>query len=96
MYKSLARAERILCVKESVGWQRDLEPKLKLMITNATGGEKDGKYYPGKAFRKDTTNEQIHQAIGYASAVMDIYNSIENVDKYIEGIKAAIAKKEGV
>jgi hypothetical protein len=92
MFQALAKAERILEIKNTNGWKEDIKPKLEKMISNATGGLIEGKWYPGKVFKKDATDKEINQAIGYASAIIDIYNSINNIEDYIVNLKDKIGK----
>ena len=90
MFQALAKAERILEIVKTNGWQKDIKPQLEKMISNATGGLIDGKWYPGKVFKKDATDKEMNQAIGYASAVIDVYNSINNVESYIKSLRENI------
>ena len=92
LYTALAKAERMLEIKKTLAWEKDLAPSIRNMIIKATGGLIEDKWVPGKVHRKDATEKEMNQAIGYASAAMDIYNSIDSLEPYINNLKIGIDK----
>ena len=93
MQASLAKAERVKELKDTLGWQQDINPMLEKLISGATGGIINGKWFPGKIFKTGATEQEINQAIGQAKGLISIYNEVNNVDSYIVNIKDQMGKE---
>lgn len=88
----IANGKLIEEVFKTKGWKTLIEPMFDEMVASVIGTKKNGLWLKGH-FIKSRKEEKKEFYIGYACAIQELWNSIQNYPNSAEAIKRRIAER---